>query len=92
MAIENSKIERINAITEDPDSIILVVKQKKIKFIHSCKKFGGTHTNLTTTVVGLIGQGARAFPIIIDLEKAVTSKEVLVPLDARIWVCKDATD
>ena len=32
MAIENSKIERINAITEDPDSIILVVKQKKIKF------------------------------------------------------------
>ena len=71
---------------------MLVVKQKKIKFIHSCKKFGGTRTNPTMTVVGLIGHGARAFPIIIDSEKAVTSKEVLVPFDARIWVCKDATE
>ncbi len=35
MAMENSKIERINAITEDPDSILLVVEGKKIKFIHS---------------------------------------------------------
>ena len=91
MATENSKIEKINAITEDPDSIMLVVEQKNIKFIHSCKKFGGTRTNPTTTIVGLVGQGARAFPIIIDLEKAVTSKEVLVPSDARIWACKDAT-
>jgi len=52
MATENSKIERINAITEDPDRIMLVVEGKKIKFIHSCKKFGGTRTNPTTTVAG----------------------------------------
>jgi len=50
MATENSKIERINAITEDPDSILLVVEGKRIKFIHSCKKFGGTHTNPSTTI------------------------------------------
>jgi len=37
MATENSKNEKINAIMEDPDSIMLVVEQKKIKFIHSCK-------------------------------------------------------
>jgi hypothetical protein len=92
MATENSKIEMINAITEDPDSIMLVVKQKKIKFIHSCKKFGGTRTDQTTTVVGLIGQGARAFPIVIDSAKATTLKELTVPLDARIWMCKDATE
>ncbi len=55
MAAENSRIEKINAITEDPDSIMLVVEQKKIKFIHSYKKFGGTRTNQTTTIVGLIG-------------------------------------
>jgi len=91
MATENSKIKRINAITEDPDSIMLVVKGKKIKFIHICKKFGGTCTNPTTTVAGLIGHGARAFPIVIDQEKAVTSKEVSVPSDARIWACKDVT-
>jgi hypothetical protein len=92
MAAENSRIEKINAITEDPDSIMLVVKQKKIKFIHSCKKFGGTRTNQTTNIVGLIGQGARAFPIVIDLAKATTLKEVMVPSDARIWMCKDAIE
>jgi hypothetical protein len=90
MATENSNIERINAITEDPDSILLVVKGKKIKFIHSCKKFGGTRTNPTTTVACLIGQGAKAFPIVIDSENVATSKEVSVPSDARIWACKDA--
>lgn len=31
MATENPK-------TKDPDSIMLVVQEKKIKFIHSCKK------------------------------------------------------
>ena len=87
----SSKIERINAITEDPESILLVVEGKKIKFIHSCKKFGGTRTNPMTTVASLIGQGARAFPIVIDSENA-TSKEVSVPLDARIWACKDVTE
>jgi hypothetical protein len=90
-ATGNSKSEKINVITKEPDSIMLVVKQKKIKFIHSCKKFGGTCTNPTTTVIGLIRQGARAFPIVIDLDKAVTSQEVTVPSHARIWACKDAT-
>ena len=84
------KIEKINTITEAPNSIMLVIDQKKIKFIHSCKKFGSTRTNPTTTIVGLIGQGERAFPIIIELEKATSSKEVMVPSDSRIWVCKDA--
>ncbi len=92
MATENSKIKRINAITEDPDSIMLVVEQKKIKLIHSCKKIEGTRTNPTTTIVDLVNKEARAFPIVIDLEKTATSKEVLVPSDARIWVCKDATE
>jgi len=92
MATENSNIERINAITEDPDSILLVVEGKKIKFIHSCKKFGGTRTNSTTTVACLIGQGAKAFPIVIDSENVATSKEVSVPSDTRIWACKDAIE
>jgi hypothetical protein len=92
MATENSKIEKINAITEDPDSIMLAVEQKKIKFIHSWKKFGSTRTNPTMTVVGLIGLGARAFPIVINSTKATTSKEVTFPSDARIWMCKDATE
>ncbi len=35
MATENSKIEKMHAIAEDPDSIMLAVEQKKIKFTHS---------------------------------------------------------
>ena len=42
MVTGNSKIEKINTITEDPDSIMLVVNQKKIKFIHSCKKMSAS--------------------------------------------------
>ena len=49
------------------------------------------HTNQTTTIAGLIRQGSKAFPMAMDLDKAVTSKEVTVPLDAMIWTCKDAT-
>jgi len=88
---EGLKILKINAITKDPNSIMLV-KQKKIKFIHSCKKFGGTCTNPTMTVVGLVSQGAKALPIVIDSAKATTSKEVTVSLDPRIWTCKDTTE
>jgi hypothetical protein len=88
----NLKIEKINAITEDPDSIMLVVKQKKMKFIDSCDKIGGTHTTPTMAFVGHISQGARAFPIVIDSEKATTLKEVTVPSDARIWMRKNATE
>jgi hypothetical protein len=91
MGTEDSKILKINSITEEPNSIMLV-KQKKIKFIHSCKKFGGTRTNPSTTVVGLISQGAKALPIVIDSAKATTSKEVMVSSDPRIWTCKDAIE
>jgi hypothetical protein len=31
------------------------------------------------------------FLIVIDLDNAITSQEVTVPSDARIWACKDAT-
>ncbi len=31
--------DRINAITKDPNCIILVVENQWIKFLHSCKKW-----------------------------------------------------
>ena len=89
--MENLENEKIDAIMEDSNIIMLVIEQKKMKFIHSCKKFGSTHTNPTTTIVSLIGQGARALPIAIDSDKSVTLQEVTVPLDTRIRACKDAT-
>jgi hypothetical protein len=84
----NLKNGQINAITEDPVCIILAVKNQKIKFFHSCKKFGRTWTKTNVTVAGLIGQGAKALPIVINPDKTVKTKEVMAPLVKRIWACK----
>jgi hypothetical protein len=80
--------DMINAITEDPNGIILVVENQKVKFMHSCKKIGGTRTKPTVTVACLTGQGATALPIVIDPNKAIKSKEVTIPAIKNIWKCK----
>jgi hypothetical protein len=72
----------------NPDCIILAAEIHKIKFFHSCKKFGGTRTKPNITVAGLIGQGAKALPIIINTDKAIKTKEVMTPSVKRIWACK----
>jgi hypothetical protein len=61
-----SKNKKINAITKDHDCIIQGVEHEKIKFIHNCKKIGGTRINPNIIVAGFIGLRAKALPIIID--------------------------
>ena len=69
--VKKQKNDKINALSEDPDSIVLVANNHhRIKFVHSCKKFGGTRINPSVTVGGLVGQGARAFPVAVNLETA----------------------
>jgi hypothetical protein len=65
----------INAITEDPDCIILAVENQRIKFLHRCKKNGGTRTKPEVTVAGLIGQGAKALPIVINRTRPQKSRK-----------------
>jgi hypothetical protein len=85
MAEKNSKNDKITALTEDPNSIIMVADNRnRVEFIHSCKKFGGTRTKSATTIGGLIGQGARAFPIIIDEDSATSSMSVKIPTTSKI--------
>ncbi len=87
---KNSKNDKITALMEDPDNIIIVTDNcNRVKFIYSCKKFGRTRTKPTTTIGGLIGQGARAFPIVIDEDNETSSKLVKIPTTAKIWACKD---
>ena len=88
--VDKQKNDKINAITEDPDSIVLIAdNHRRIKFVHSCKKFGGTRINPVVTVGGLVGQGARAFPIAVDLETATSSKNVIIPSLDKIMHCKN---
>jgi hypothetical protein len=90
MAEKNSKNDKNTALMEDPDSIIMVVDNRnRVKFIHSCKKFGGTCTKSATMIEGLIGQGARAFPIIIDEDNTMSSTSVKIPTTSKICACKD---
>ena len=90
---EKSSNDKINALTEDPDSIVVVAdNRRRIKFVHSCKKFGGTRTKPTITVGGLIGSGPRASPIVIDVDVATTTTEVKIPPTERIWRCNNAKE
>ena len=45
-----SSNDMTNAITEDHNSVILAVESKRVKFIHSCKKIGGTRTKPDITI------------------------------------------
>jgi hypothetical protein len=90
MAEKNLKNDKITALTEDLDSIIMVADNRnRVKFIHSCKKFGGSCIKSATTIGGLIGQGARAFPIIINKDNAMSSTSVKIPTTSKIWACKN---
>ncbi len=94
-ALDNDKTKnnKINALMEDPDSIIVVAdNRRRVKFIHSCKKFGGTRTILTVSIGGLVGSGPRASPIIIDLDVATTATEVKIPPTERIWRCNNTKE
>jgi hypothetical protein len=58
-AVEKGRNDKINTIAEDPDSIVVLAdNNRRVKFIHNCKKFGGTQNNTAVTVGGLVGQGA----------------------------------
>ena len=84
--------DRINAITKDPNCIILAVENQQIKFLHSCKKNGGTRTKPKVTVASLIGQGAKALLIVINPDEVAKIKEVTIPSIKRIWNCKTSAD
>ncbi len=86
---KNQKNDKINSLTEDPDSIEMAADINcKVKFFHSCKKFGSTRTNPIVKMACLVGHGARALPVVIGSDKITDFINVNVPLDERIWTCK----
>ena len=90
---DKSKNDKINAITEDPNSIVVVTdNRRRVKFVHSCKKFGGTRTISTASIGGLIGSGPRASPIVIDMDVATNATEVKIPPTEKIWHCNNTKE
>ena len=57
--VKKPKNDKINAIAKDPDSIVVVAdNNRRVEFVHNCKKNGGTQNNTSVTLVCLVGQGA----------------------------------
>jgi hypothetical protein len=90
---DKSKNDKINAITEDPDSIVTVAYNRhRVKFVYSCKKFGGTRTISPVSIGGLIGSRPRASPIVINTDIATTATEVKIPPTKKIWHCNNTKE
>ena len=90
---DKTKNDKINALTEDPDSIIVVADNcRRVTFIHSCKNFGGICTISTVSIGGLVRSGPRASPIIIDVDVATTATELKIPPTERIWRCNNTKE
>ncbi len=81
-------MKKINDIIKDKDTVALVKgKCGQIKALHDCKEFSGTLICPKLKNGCLIGSGARADPIIVDLDQITSAKEVTLPTAEAIWYC-----
>jgi hypothetical protein len=77
MAASRSQRDRILALTEETDSIIFVADEEGlITVIHSPKNLGGTRTRPSNKVIGLVGMGPLATPVVLNIEQAVATCEI----------------
>jgi len=80
MEAQKSKIEKINDLVEDKDTVALIKgKDGKVKALHNFKKVGGTRIRPEMELLCLLGLGARAIGIVVDPESITESKEITVP-------------
>jgi hypothetical protein len=80
MNTDKSKIEKINNLVEDEDTVALVTgKDRKIEAFHGFKKFGGIHTHPELKIDCIIGSGAS--------DQITKTKEITVPSMNAIWEC-----
>jgi hypothetical protein len=88
MDTQKSKIEKINDLIEDEDTVALVKgKDGKVKALHNFKKIGGTRIRPKMQLICVVSSGARAIGIVVDSDKIKKSKEIKVPTAEAIWGC-----
>jgi hypothetical protein len=80
MDAQKSKIEKINNLIKDNDTVALITgKDRKMKALHSFKKLGGTRIPPDMKLFCLFGLGAQAYGIVVDTDKITESKEITLP-------------
>ena len=86
MDAEKSKLEKINDLIEDDDTVALIKgKDGKLKALHNFKKIGGTRIRPNMQLICLIGSSARAVGIVFNSNQIMKSKEI--PTAEAIWGC-----
>ena len=83
--------ERIKALTEEQDAIILLANaMKNITIIHSVKDLGGTRSRPENKIVALQGLSNDATAIVVDKESTTQALELKTPPAADIADCESA--
>jgi len=88
-----SEEEKFRSLVEDIDTVILAANaNKKIMILRSPKNFVGTRSRPDNKVVCMLGQGAQAMYVFIDLRTAFTDCQIVVLAVTDLSDCKSAQD
>jgi hypothetical protein len=80
-------------VVEEIDTVILAANaNKNVLTFHFPKNFGGTRTRLKNKLIGLIGLGAQATWVQIDLHTALANCNIIVPEVGEIAGCTTAQE
>ena len=84
--------ERIKAITNDPENVILMANGDKFMIIHSVSELGQTFRNPSSKIVCLQGLENLASPFLIDPESFVQELSVHAPSFNAIYQCNSVAE
>ena len=88
MDAQKLKMEKINDLIEDNDTVTLITgKDRKMKALHSFKKLGGTRIRTDMKLICLFRLGVQTYGIVVNSEKITESKEITLPTADILWEC-----
>jgi hypothetical protein len=89
----HSDIKKLRSVVEEIDTDILAADANKYVLIfHSPKNFGGTRTCPENKLIRLIGLGAQATWVQMDLRTALTNCNIIIPKVDEIDGCTTAQE
>jgi len=90
-----SEEEKLRSLVEEIDTVILAANaNNKIMILHSPKNFGGTRSKSrpNNKVVCMLGLGAHAMYVFINLRTALSDCQIVVLAVADLSDCESAQD
>jgi hypothetical protein len=89
----HSDVEKLRSVVKETDTAILAADaNKNVLIFHSPKNFGGTRTRPKNKLIGLIGLGAQATWVQINLRTALANCNIIVPEVDEIAGCTTAQE